>query len=80
MIDHKTNKDVSFFVSLGVALGLFKETKIDKTPFYTCVDFDKLFNHESLQKTLISIQKSRACALSDLIMISKFKTELFKVA
>ncbi len=63
-------------LSLGIALGLFKISWQDDTPYYSCIDFDKFFNHETTKKLLESILKSRARALSDLVLIKSFKNEL----
>ncbi|EKY3886475.1 hypothetical protein EKS35_09930 [Enterobacter hormaechei subsp. steigerwaltii] len=70
---------ISFMLSLGIALGLFKLSWKGDTPYYSCIDFDKFFNHESTKKLLESILKSRARALSDLILIKEFKKELSMV-
>lgn len=67
---------ISFMLSLGIALGLFKLSWQDEISYYSCIDFDKFFNHESTKKLLESILKSRARALSDLILIKDFKNEL----
>ncbi|MEQ9771975.1 retron St85 family effector protein [Pectobacterium jejuense] len=72
-------KNISFMLSLGIALGLFKKTQIDEKNYYSCVDFDKFFNHDSTKKMLVKILRGRARALSDLIMIPSFKKELSKV-
>lgn len=72
-------RHISFMLSLGIALGLFKKTSINDQYYYSCVDYDKFFNHESTKKMLVKILKGRARALSDLIMIPSFKLELNKV-
>jgi hypothetical protein len=66
-------------LSLGIALGLFKKNIRNNKVYYSCVDFDKLFNHESTKKILTKILKSRARALSDLIRIPAFNDELSQV-
>lgn len=75
----RNKNNTNFMLSLGIALGLFKKTQIGHDFYYSCVDFDKFFNHESTKKMLAKILKSRARALSDLIMIPAFKKELGKV-
>lgn len=76
----KKNKNtIDFMLSLGIALGLFKKNPRADITYYSCVDFDKLFNHESTQKILSKILKSRARALSDLIRIPAFNDELSQV-
>ncbi|MFX2611180.1 retron St85 family effector protein [Enterobacter mori] len=76
---HRGRDTISFMLSLGIALGLFKLSWKGDTPYYSCIDFDKFFNHESTKKLLESILKSRARALSDLILIKEFKKELSMV-
>ncbi|MFN1129945.1 retron St85 family effector protein [Lelliottia nimipressuralis] len=73
---NKGRDTISFMLSLGIALGLFKISWQEDTPYYSCIDFDKFFNHESTKKLLESILKSRARALSDLVLIKAFKNEL----
>lgn len=75
----KNKSTMNFMLSLGVALGLFKESRLHNQSYYSCVDFDKFFNHDSTKKLLENILKSRARALSDLIMIPHFKDGLRKV-
>lgn len=75
----RNKSNINFMLSLGIALGLFKKTQVELDYYYSCVDFDKFFNHESTKKMLAKILKSRARALSDLIMIPAFKVELSKV-
>jgi len=75
----RNKSNIRFMLSLGIALGLFKKTQVGSELYYSCVDFDKFFNHESTKKLLTNILKSRARALSDLIMIPAFKVELGKV-
>lgn len=79
LINYKNNKNISFVVSIGVALGIFKESKFEGVTHYSCVDYVKLFNHETMKGLIESIQRSRARSLSDLIMISKFKAELERI-
>ncbi|CAI2135592.1 MULTISPECIES: retron St85 family effector protein [Serratia] len=67
---------IGFMLSLGIALGLFKVSKRGKQSYYSCVDFDKFFNHESTKRFLEGILKSRARALSNLVLIKEFKEEL----
>ncbi|MGQ8818656.1 retron St85 family effector protein [Serratia sp. NA_13] len=67
---------IGFMLSLGIALGLFKVSRCDKESYFSCVDFEKFFNHESTNKLLESILKSRARALSNLILIKDFKEKL----
>ncbi|GJA03563.1 retron St85 family effector protein [Enterobacter kobei] len=76
---HRGRDTISFMLSLGIALGLFKLSWKGEIPYYSCIDFDKFFNHESTKKLLESILKSRARALSDLILIKEFKKELSMV-
>lgn len=73
---NRVKDTISFMLSLGIALGLFKLSWQDEISYYSCIDFDKFFNHESTKKLLESILKSRARALSDLILIKDFKNEL----
>jgi len=75
----RSKNNIRFMLSLGIALGLFKKTQVGSELYYSCVDFDKFFNHDSTKKLLSKILKSRARALSDLIMIPAFKSELGKV-
>ncbi|WP_447878113.1 retron St85 family effector protein [Serratia fonticola] len=67
---------IGFMLSLGIALGLFKISWRGQQSYYSCIDFDKFFNHESTKKLLESILKSRARALSNLVLIKGFKEEL----
>ncbi|KML64536.1 retron St85 family effector protein [Pectobacterium peruviense] len=76
---NKNKKTIEFMLSLGIALGLFKVSLSNNINYYSCVDFDKFFNHDSTKKLLIKILKSRARALSDLIMIDDFREELKRV-
>ncbi|WP_205298335.1 retron St85 family effector protein [Candidatus Pantoea formicae] len=75
----RNRNSINFMLSLGIALGLFKKTLVGEEIYYSCVDFEKFFNHESTKKILTKILKSRARALSNLIMIPAFKSELGKV-
>lgn len=75
----KNKSTIDFMLSLGIALGLFKKNARENKIYYSCVDFDKLFNHESTKKILTKILKSRARALSDLIRIPAFNDELSQV-
>ncbi|EKN3600676.1 retron St85 family effector protein [Yersinia enterocolitica] len=77
--DRKSKSTINFMLSLGIALGLFKKNQRNNNVYYSCVDFDKFFNHDSTKKMLVNILKSRARALSDLIRITEFKEELSQV-
>ncbi|QKJ49427.1 hypothetical protein G9394_14105 [Proteus vulgaris] len=75
----ESKNNINFMLSLGVALGLFRKSQRNSYIYYSCVDFDKFFNHESTKNILKNILKSRARALSDLIRIPAFKEELSQV-
>jgi hypothetical protein len=53
----KNKSTIDFMLSLGIALGLFKKNIRNNKVYYSCVDFDKLFNHESTKKILTKILK-----------------------
>ncbi|HBY1514244.1 TPA: retron St85 family effector protein [Klebsiella aerogenes] len=72
----KSRNTIHFMLSLGVALGLFRISWNGEIALYSCIDFDKFFNHETTKKILNNILKSRARALSDLVLIKGFKDEL----
>ncbi len=79
VIGYKNNKNISFVVSIGVALGIFKESRFSGVTHYSCIDYVKLFNDPDMKWLLHGIHRSRARCLSDLIMITKFKDELERI-
>ena len=79
VIDYKDKKMVSFILSIGVALGIFKETVFNEKSYFTCFDYDKLFRNDVTSKFLHGVQKSRARMLSNLITIPEFREVLGEV-
>lgn len=76
IINYKEKKVISFILSIGVALNIFRVLNIEKTEFYTCVDYKKLFRDTSTRIFLNNIQISRAKSLSFLSTIPIFKKSL----
>jgi hypothetical protein len=79
IIKYKDKKVISFILSVGVALNIFRVINIDKIEYITCVDYKKLFRDSSAKLFLNNIQTSRARSLSSLSTIPEFKKLLEKV-
>lgn len=79
-IELKDKKTTHFILSIGVALNIFSKNDTNEITSFSCLDYDKLFRHESTKNILMDIQLLRARSLSHLIKIPKFKEELSLVA
>ncbi|WP_394203077.1 retron St85 family effector protein [Shewanella waksmanii] len=75
----KHKNEISFILSLCIALRLVEFTVIDETKLFTCVDYVKLYRHESTKRALRLSQHLRARCLSDLLLIPEFNETLRKV-
>lgn len=75
----KHQKEISFVLSLCIALKLVQTTTLDDTSLFTCIDYVKLFQHQSTKRTLSMSLQLRARCLSDLICIPEFKKILEEI-
>jgi hypothetical protein len=73
---HSQSKEISFILSLGVALGLLSTMEYKDSLLYTCVNYTKMYRHKSTQRPLQKSHHLRARNLSDLLQISEFKNVL----
>lgn len=78
-ISYKEKKIISFILSIGVALGIFREISINDESYFTCFDYDKFFRDETTYGLLHKIQRSRARSLSSLMQIPEYKKVLAEV-
>jgi hypothetical protein len=79
IINYKDKKIISFILSIGVALNVFRIINIGKNLFYSCIDYEKLFRDPSTNIILNRIQLSRARSLSSLNAILAYRNTLAKV-
>jgi hypothetical protein len=73
-------REISFILSLGVALGLLRVTELEGVLLYTCINYTKLYRHRTTQRPLRMSQQLRARCLSDLMVILEFKDALKRIA
>ncbi len=57
LINYKINKNISFVVSIGVALGIFKESRFAGVTHYSCVDYIKFLIMKKMKDLVESIQQ-----------------------
>lgn len=72
----KHQKEISFVLSLCIALKLIQVTTVDEFLLFTCVDYVKMFQHPTTKRTLTMSLQLRARCLSDLVCIPEFKKTL----
>lgn len=75
----KQQREISFILSLCVALKLVQTTTVGDILLFTCVDYVKLFQHQTTKRTLAMSLQLRARCLSDLLCISEFKKTLEEI-
>ena len=76
---HAQGKEISFILSLAVALELVHVQTYNSKLLYTCIDYKKLYRHKSSQYPLQMSQQLRARCLSDLLHIPEFKNVLIGI-
>jgi hypothetical protein len=72
-------REISFILSLCIALKIIQTTYKHGVLLFTCVDYIKLFQHNSTKRALSISQQLRARCLSDLICIPEFKKTLIEI-
>ena len=76
LLQIENNKQIRFVLSVGVALGIFSVVEISERDYYSCIDYEKLFNSAESKVHFNKIQKCRAQNLSSLLKIDKYKEVL----
>lgn len=73
-------KEISFILSLTVALGIIQTIKHEECTLYICSEYKKLYKNDSTRKTLLLSQTSRAQSLSYLMKIADYKLVMSRVS
>ena len=77
----KNNKsEISFILSLTVALGITQTITHEGCTLYTCSEYKTLYKNDSTKKTLSVSQTSRAQCLSYLMQIEDYKLVMARVS
>ncbi|KGJ87333.1 retron St85 family effector protein [Colwellia psychrerythraea] len=69
-------KEISFVLSLCIALGIVQFTEVKGIMLFTCIDYIKLYAHQSTKLTLEKSVQLRAKCLADLLFIDEFRETL----
>lgn len=69
----KEKEDISFILSLCIALGLASYHELNNDIYYACFNYSELYKDETTKRVLTMSQHMRARCLSDLLYISEYK-------
>ena len=75
----KDKNEISFILSLTVALGVIKTIEYKNITLYFCSEYKSLYKNDSTKSTLLLSQTARAICLSDLMQIPNYKSVMYKV-